>query len=418
MPQLTGSNLEKLHKALKFIGFNLYYDVRESRVMVQRGDVIESANDRLMAHIRYKIAEKCTHEVDGKVLPLFMGKDRFYDLRDAHTYTNEKDRFLEWLKALPPLELDREAVKDYELKIDWMLSDALGAGESQYDRHCSRIITLGAVWRAFKPSCKLDEVPILKGKQGIGKDTIFTSLLPWESLHTTSFSFKLPLKQRIEVTRGRVFVIASEMGGVTTTSDLEDLKNYVTATHDDMRMAYRRDSDQMLRRFVFCGTTNLSRPLPHDITGNRRWMVSDCEENRVGAIEDWMEEKRELFWREAVALYRMGIKPNIPRWMKGFQETRNEQFERVDEQFENAYEEAIDRKVLEYKAQTLSDIAVHMGICETADAFRRERREVQHRLRDQLERQGWTSKRGKHPTTGNVSRLWMPPVAVDEPDVF
>ena len=414
MTLLKGTPTCKFAKALELLGFDIYYDVREARVMVEQDGVIEPANDRFMAHIRYRIAEAFTHMAGDKEVALFFGKDKFYDLRDAHTYTNEKDRFRDWLEALPVIEVTKEDAEDYKLKIDWMLADGLGAGEDLYDRHCSRIITLGAVWRTFNPSCKLDEVPVLKGKQGIGKDSILTSLVPWEGLYTTSFSFKLPLKQRIEVTRGRVFVIASEMGGVTTTADLEDLKNYVTATHDDMRMAYRRDSDLMLRRFVFCGTTNLSRPLPHDVTGNRRWMVSECDESQVGAIEPWIEDQRERLWGEAVALYRMGVKPSVPRWMKDVQSGRNEELERIDEQFENAYESAIDSGDLKMEVLTLSDIAFFMKISDTCESFRRERKEVQHRLRDQLERQGWKSRRGRHPGTNKVSRLWYPPITEAE----
>ena len=415
MPLLEGSPVEKLRKALEHIGYNIYHDLREARVMVEYDGQTLDSDDRLMAHIRYTIADECTHIAAKNEVPLFFSKEKFYDLRDAHTHTNQKDRFLDWLKALPRVELTQDDITDYKLKIDWMLVDCLGAGEGVYDRHCSRIITLGAVWRAFEPGTKLDEVPVLKGKQGIGKDSILTSLVPWESLYTTSFSFKMRTKERVEVTRGRVFIIASEMGGVTTTSDLEDLKNYVTATHDDMRMAYRRDTEKMPRRFVLCGTTNLSRPLPSDVTGNRRWMVSDCTESQVGPVEPWIEQHRETFWAEAVALYKMGVKPNIPRWMKDIQQGRNEELERVDEQFENAYEKAFDEGKLALKPQTISEIGVALAITEDVESFQRERKEVQHRLRDQLERQGWTSKRASHPDTGKVSRLWYPPGGVEAP---
>ena len=409
---LQGSPTQKMAQALRYLECEIYYDLREARAMYARNGVVQPCNDRLMAALRYEIADNCEHYVKkDETAPFFVGRDKFYDLRDAHMGTHERDAFKVWLEALPAAPLTEAQVQDYECSVDHMVADCLGGDEGVYARHASRMIVLSAVWRTFEPGYKIDEVLVISGKQGIGKDSMVSALVPWESLYTESFSFGMGLKQKIEQTRGKVFVMASEMGGVTTTRDLEALKSYVTNRNDDIRMAYRRDSDFMARRFVFVCTTNLSRPLPSDPTGNRRWVVVHCDESRVGAVEPWIEARRNKYWAEAVAMYRLGIRPNLPRDMKGIQVGENEQLERVDEQFEDAFEAAVDqgRIKLNGKPMTLTEVAVAMEIVTTEGDFRREKREVQHRIRDQLERNKWTSRRGVREGERTVKRLWFPP---------
>ena len=409
MGRLTGSPIDKYTTALKRSQIVMFYDLREARMMMieGKGDPVP-CDDRAMSWLRFKFQERFT-VVDGKgnEVPYCLAKQNFYDLRDAIGHINQRDTFREWLLARPKIELDRGEVEDYGLSVDWMVHDVLGGDEGVYSRWISRMILLSAVWRTMEPGCKHHEVPVLKGPQGVGKDSILTSLAPWDRLCTTTFSFALSQSRQIEVTRGCLFVIASEMGGVTTTKDLEALKSYITTDHDDMRLAYGRDKEVMPRRFVFACTTNLERPLPNDATGNRRWCVLEVDKSRVGKVEDWIEERRDHLWGEALALYRMGVSASLPRDMKGIQDHFNCAYERLDEQMEDAYEAARDSNAINVQRKyTLTELAVAMKVSDTPEEFRREKREVQHRLRDELQRQGWTSKRGRH-KAGKVKRLWF-----------
>jgi len=407
MALLSGSELSKFSAALEQSEIELFWDVREARMMVRRDGETLPCDDRVMGWLRFKLAEWHEHYNDkGDVVPYSMGRQKFYDLRDAVGHMNERDLFRDWLLALPPLELDRRDIEEQSLAIDWMLDDCLGNADTVYSRMVSRMLVLSAVWRTMEPGCKHDEVPVLKGKQGIGKDSLLTALVPWPNLCTTSFSFAMRMKEKIEATRGCLYVIASEMGGVTTTKDLEALKSFVTTDHDDMRMAYGRDKEVMPRRFVFACTTNLSRPLPNDPTGNRRWCVVAVDKSRVGAVEPWICERRERYWREALACYRMGIGAALPRAMKDEQGRENEELQRVDEQMEDAYLSAVSAGNVNTKWQyTLTEMAVKLALVESQNEFRREGRELQHRLRDELERQGWAAKKGRR-HGGPVQRLW------------
>ena len=411
MRMLKGTETERYAQALDACDAAIFYDLRSDRELVSLdGRRPEPTTDRSMSHLRMLMAERCVAPTSSGPMPYRLSKSMFYDLRDAHSYTHERDPFKDWLEALPPVEVDPDAIDDYQCKIDWMVHDALGGDDSTYSRHISRSILLAAVWRTMQPGSKFDEVPVLMGAQGVGKDSLITSLVPWTSLETTSFSFSLRLKERIEVTRGCLFVVASEMGGVTTTKDLESLKSFVTATHDEMRMAYRRDSEHMPRRFIFVCTTNLCRPLPADPTGNRRWTVIAVDASRVGKVEDWVAERREAFWGEALALYKRGVKPSLPREMQFEQSQHNDNLERIDDVLEELYDNAIEEDMLKTdRPYTMRDAAYALKMCVELDDFRHMRREDQHRLRDHLTRKGWTSRRGRYHGGGSVKRLWYPP---------
>lgn len=213
---------------------------------------------------------------------------------------------------------------------------------------------------------------------------------------------------KVEVTRGKVLVIASEMGGVVTTNDLEALKQYITADHDDLRQAYRRDAEYMPRRFVMACTTNLDKPLPSDPTGNRRFFVVQVGPSHVGAIEPFVEARRDRMWQECVDLYRRGIRPSLPRELKQAQATANEGHERVDEQLEAAWDDAVANGRLRGGPFTMGEVANALEIVDSVASFNSGQREMQHRLRNELLRRGWENRRMRR-TPNRVERVWLDP---------
>lgn len=396
--------------ALAEIGVTFIYDLRASRPKWKRDGVLRYCDDRAMQAIRYELADKVqmAGSKPDKPVAYWLKQETFYSLRDAVLFNSEFDPFRQWLDNLSPLELDTCAADDYAMSCDYFLQDAFeGVLEDVYQRHIARSVALGAVWRTMEPGCPLHEVPVIKGPQGAGKDTIISHLLPAPEWATTSFTFAMHSKDRIDATRGKVFVIASEMGGVTTTKDLENMKSYITTPNDDCRMAYRRDSEILPRRFVFVCTTNLDKPLPSDPTGNRRWCPIEVGPSQVGAIEPWIEGRRETIWREAMALYRGGYSARLPRDLMAFQTDLNVDRERGDDQMLDSYTEAISgNHILQSGTYTLTDIAMALKLAESKEEWFRGTREQQHRLRDCLLREGWTNYRGRRMTGGPVERLW------------
>ena len=56
--------------------------------------------------------------------------------------------------------------------------DYLGAEDNEYTRAVTRKWLAGAVKRVYQPGCEFELVPILEGKQGLGKSTAARNLFP------------------------------------------------------------------------------------------------------------------------------------------------------------------------------------------------------------------------------------------------
>ena len=99
------------------------------------------------------------------------GRDAWADTFNAYLFDREVDPFAEWLDALP--KWDRVDRLNGWLAQVFTIADANGLVE-----WASRFILLGAVTRAFEPGAKLDEMPILLGRGGLGKSTALRYILP------------------------------------------------------------------------------------------------------------------------------------------------------------------------------------------------------------------------------------------------
>ena len=396
-----GKTPEGLGQALAFLGIRLRFNIRSELFEIGNGNNWQSMNDRNSQKLRYNIANTCVIKNGKKYDELLFSKQGFYDCRDALGADCETDPFTHYLDELPKSDITENDIQDYNTTLDHVFDDLFGIEWTPYLSCITRMMILGAVWRTYEPGYKIDEVAVIQGPQGAGKDSLVRCLLPDVRYFTDALGFNLSDKEKIEVTRGKVFVCASEMGGVTTTKDLEALKRWITATEDRVRMAYRRDADDMARRFVVVCTTNSDQPLPNDPTGNRRWA---CISLDSGAhVEPWLEERRERIWSEAVAMYRLGIKPNMPREMMLEQSTHNALRRRSDLQIEGALDDAVHDGV----PVLMRDIALQIHLCETAGEWVRIGKEYQHRLRDALIARGWKMQRMRH--DGSVRNWWIPP---------
>ena len=402
-------------EALSHCGYAIRFNVRSEDAEILRDGYWIAFNDRIAAKVRFEIARKCHYikgdkESGAAKVPLLYSTTLFYDLRDACLADMEGDPFKDWLNALEPLQINNDAAHEYQLEVDQYLIKLFSVPASTYYRHCSRAILLSAVWRAYHPGYKIDEIVVLQGPQGAGKDSVIRSLLPDGSFFTDSLAFNASDKEKIEITRSKVFVCASEMGGVTTTKDLEALKRWITSQSDRTRMAYRRDADDMLRRFVVIGTTNSDRPLPADATGNRRWLVVPLKHG--AHVEPFIEGCRDLLWREAIALYKKGFRPNLPFEMKKQQEEENIRRTRSDDQIEDAYDSALINGKIGGNPMQMSSLAWLLGLCDGPEDWPRAPKMDQHRLRDVLIGRKWVQRRCR--IDGESRQWWLPPNYLDK----
>ena len=119
------------------------------------------------------------------------------------------DPFIEWVESLGKW--------DGTERLKHVLSLLLGS-EGELAQWAGKFLFLGPVQRAYEPGCKMDEMPVLIGPQGIGKSAVVRQCLPPEQ-QDEGFSDGLNLaahpKERAEALQGKVYVEASEMAGAT-----------------------------------------------------------------------------------------------------------------------------------------------------------------------------------------------------------
>ena len=299
-----------LTDALETLGVEARYNTRSSRAEIRHESFPEgwrTMHERLTAELREVISKRFTYEKrEGVQSPLTFGRDAWADTFNAYLYDREVDPFAEWLDALP--RWDRVDRLDGWLSQVFTINDPNGLVA-----WTSRFILLGAVTRAYEPGAKLDEMPVLIGRGGIGKSTALRYILPTSmpGLFSDGLNLAGTPQERAEALQGRVIVEASELAGVSR-ADLQSLKAFLSRTDDGaVRLAYRRDPELMLRRAIIVGTSDVESPLPND-RNLRRWAPVYLHGGNPAKLRKYLDANREQLWAEAVHVYRGGAEARLP----------------------------------------------------------------------------------------------------------
>lgn len=209
--------------------------------------------------------------------------------------------------ARDPVREYLEGLKwDGQPRLDTLFIDYLGAEDTEYTRAVTRKMFVAAVRRAFIPGCKFDQICILSGIQGIGKDTLLSRMgRQWYNDSITSFDGK----DAREALRGVWIVELGEMNAFNR-SEIEAAKQFLSQTEDRYRAAYGRRSVAYPRRCVFFGTSNVDDYL-RDATGNRRYWPIDCEKEdpantKKNVYNDLTPSEVDQIWAEAVVRHQAG----------------------------------------------------------------------------------------------------------------
>lgn len=203
----------------------------------------------------------------------------------------EVDPLRGWLDGL---------VWDGRTRIGTWLADYCGADEE--DPTVGLIgskFLIGAVARALRPGCRMDNMLVLEGDQGVGKSTLVKILgAQWAGENLPDFHSR----DAMQVVGAKWFVEISELAPARK-SDLEEIKAFITRTEDTYVPKYARYPITVKRWSVLIGNVNPDGVgYLKDTTGNRRfWPV------RVGQIRTAeLARDREQLIAESVACYRSG----------------------------------------------------------------------------------------------------------------
>jgi putative DNA primase/helicase len=185
---------------------------------------------------------------------------------------------------------------DGKPRLDTWLRDYVGAEQSAYKRAVGSRWMIGAVARALRPGCKMDNVLLFEGAQGKFKSTVF------DVLGGAWFQDTCPdigKKDALENLRGAWVIEMGELSAMRA-AEIEPMKAFIAARQDRYRPSYGRRAANYPRTCVFAGTTNGEKYLKDD--ENRRfWPVS------VGAIDiPALRRDRDQLWAEAVHRFKAG----------------------------------------------------------------------------------------------------------------
>ena len=174
----------------------------------------------------------------------------------------------------PVKERIESQVWDGKSRIETLFIDFLGAEDNVYTREVTKRWIVGTVARTYQPGIKFEIVPVLSGKQGIGKSTL-PSLLYTDEYFSDSLEGLGENKDDYLQLRSNVILELGELSSLKKT-DINKAKNFISAKHDDIRMPYEKNTVKWPRRCVFIGTTNDNEYLV-DFSGNRRFFPLPCK---------------------------------------------------------------------------------------------------------------------------------------------
>lgn len=170
-----------------------------------------------------------------------------------------------------------------------------GAEDTAFVRAVGALALIAAVRRVRQPGVKFDEMLVLEGAQGTNKSSALKVLAVSEEWFTDDMPLNAKAQQVIEILSGKWIVEAGELNGMRR-GGIDQLKGFLSRTHDKARMAYDRLESEVARQCIIVGTTNDRRYL-RDTTGGRRFWPVAVERFDLEALR----RDRDQLWAEAAA---------------------------------------------------------------------------------------------------------------------
>ena len=172
----------------------------------------------------------------------------------------------------------------------------LGGGGLQQNKYMLAWL-ISLVARAYQPGCKVDQMIVLEGKQGIKKSTLLNAIGgEWYLDLSADISTDAALHQM----HGYWVVELGELVPLKKAGELAT--QIISRASDRYRLPYARVPTSRKRTAVFAGTTNADAYL-EDATGGRRYLPVP-----VRAVDiDGVMRDRDQILAEAVDCYRAGV---------------------------------------------------------------------------------------------------------------
>lgn len=206
---------------------------------------------------------------------------------------NRMDSAIEWLRRLE---------WDGVPRIATFFPTYFGTEDSAYTRAASVYTWTALAGRTLTPGCQADMVPVFISGQGARKTSAIKAIAPHNDAYV-----EINLTQRdtdlSRKLRGKVVGELEELRGLAS-RDAEDVKAWITRTHEEWVPKFKEFGSKFPRRLVLFGSGNQHRFLA-DPTGERRYLPMLAETH--GRIDpEGIVAQRDQLWAEAAVMYKAG----------------------------------------------------------------------------------------------------------------
>ena len=303
-----------------------------------------------------------------------------------HQYDHIKEHYLDLIDGVTPLPDDKWT------RLDQLL---LGIHDPIAAMFLPKYL-VGAVARLMQPGCPYVPTPVLIGTQGIHKSAS-AKILFGNDFVADEISNNL---DKDDVSRAHEFLCTeiAEMDGLTTKSDRERFKAFLTRTVDTYRPSYGACNVRRKRAFVFWGTSN-NVPL-NDPTGNRRFVAIDLRsKSKANPIPlAQIEAYRVAIWARAFEEFYTGSSYELSATEQNLVNSQNALFTVTD-----SWGDRLSRKLAQHPQHTCMTVDDAFTILEIPAA--QQTPANQKRLREVLESLDYQMAKVSLPDGRRVSRL-------------
>lgn len=168
-----------------------------------------------------------------------------------------------------------------------------------YRRSVARLTAVQAVARMLDPGVKVDNCLIIAGGEGLGKSWFIERMA--RGWTCTLGPIDRGSGRDTIMIMSRSWVAVADEGYSLKKADADNMKNFITRTHDEVRLPYARETMVLPRRQVIWGTTNDPTFLRAQ-EGNRRFLIVNVSEKLD--FDKYTREYVDQVWAEAVHIWK------------------------------------------------------------------------------------------------------------------
>lgn len=188
---------------------------------------------------------------------------------------------------------------DNTKRLEGWLTNYMGVADSKYVRFVGKKFLIGAIARGLVPGCKMDNMLVLEGSQGVMKSTAVEILFSHKFF--TDEIHNLGSKDASMQMQGKWGIEIAEMQAMNR-AEINQIKEWVTRKVDRFRPPYGTTVIESKRSSVLIGTLNPEGGYLKDPTGARRFWPVFCKSVKIAELK----HDRDQLWAEALHEYNQG----------------------------------------------------------------------------------------------------------------